>query len=160
MSKKDIQKPLAIDIKFKKDVQKAIALDKKLRKKEVKHLQSELILERIKFKLKLNKKNFDDLAEALEISSSGLYRAFNRGSVTLVMFENIAKFLKVHTFYFFEDDIIERLSEETRKYTDVDKLSVKEFLMSLSLDVKKGMKIEDAAYKNIDSKGYFISLGS
>ena len=50
------------------------------------------------------------------------------------------------------------LFRETLFFKYSSKLTVPEFLMSVSRDLNKGMKLEQAAYKNLDSKGYTRGL--
>lgn len=118
--------------------------------------KSQFISDRLKILLKIKGLTFNELAEKLGISSTGLYLSFRRGKVTIVTLEKIGKVLDVHPFYFFEDEIIERLTEEVAK--NEKNPDLKGFLMGFSRDVNKGMKLEDATRKNIDPEGYRFSL--
>lgn len=118
--------------------------------------KSQYIADRLKILLKNNEITFNDLAEKMGITSNGLYLSFKRGKVTISTLEKIGKVLDVHPFYFFENDIIDRLTEEAAKYPQNPDL--KSFLMGFSRDVSKGMPVEQAAHKNIDLKDYTIGL--
>ncbi len=118
--------------------------------------KGQFIADRLKILLKIKGLTFNELAEKLEISSTGLYLSFRRGKVTIVTLEKIGKVLDVHPFYFFEEEIIERLTGEVAK--NEKNPDLKSFLMGFSRDINKGMKLEDATRKNLDPKGYTISL--
>lgn len=124
---------------------------------ESKH--SMLVFERVKILLESKNKNVEWLAQELGMRTKAtLYTGFKKGTITIKQIESISKILEVHPFFLFEEEIVKRLTEEARKYVDKNKLSVREFLMSVSMDVSGGMKLEDAAYKNLDSEGYKTGL--
>lgn len=116
----------------------------------------QFLADRLKILLKKEGLTFNELAEKLNISSTGLYLSFKRGKVTIVTLEKIGIILKVHPFYFFENDIIERLTEEVTRHSPNPDL--KSFLMGFSRDVSKGMPLDQAAYKNIDPDGHRTGL--
>lgn len=137
MAKKTVQKP-------KTDI---------VSKKVNDNLQSLILFERIKNLLEKQNKNVDWLSAELSIKSrSTLYVAFKKGSVSITMLNKIAEILKVQPFYFFENEIIDRFTEEVAKNSQNPDL--KSFLMGFTRDVNKGMALEEATRKNLDPKGY------
>lgn len=128
------------------------------KKKEVKeNLQSLILFERIKNLLEKQNKNVEWLALEMGFKhKNSLYVGFKKGSISITMLNEIAKILNVHPFYFFENDIIERLTEEVAKRQENPDL--KSFLMGFSRDINKGMKLEEAVQKAIDPNGYMINL--
>jgi hypothetical protein len=121
--------------------------------------QSLLVFERVKLLLERKNKNVEWLAQELGMKTKAtLYTGFKKGTITIKQIESISKILEVHPFFLFEEEIIKRLTEEARKHGDKNKLSVREFLMSVSMDLSGGMKLEEAAYKNLDSDGHRRSL--
>lgn len=114
------------------------------------------VSERLKVLLKKKGLTFNQLAEQLNITSTGLYLSFKRGKVTMLMIERIATILAVHPFYFFEGDIVERMAEEITKHSQ--KTDLKDFMFGFSRDIAKGMKLEEAVYKNMDKAGHQRSL--
>jgi GTPase Era involved in 16S rRNA processing len=137
MAKKTVQKP-------KNDT---------VTKKVNENSQSLILFERIKNLLEKQNKNVDWLSAELSIKSrSTLYVAFKKGSVSITMLNKIAEILKVQPFYFFENEIIDRFTEEVAKHSQNPDL--KSFLMGFTRDVNKGMALEKATYKNIDPNGY------
>lgn len=108
----------------------------------------EILSNRIKLRLEAdNNKNYIGLAKAIGITSSSLYRAIKRGTVTIIMLEGIAKYLGVHPLYLLESDVIDRMAESIVNRKENPEL--KGFMFGFSRDVAKGMKLEEAVYKNM-----------
>lgn len=121
------------------------------------HAPSMLVFERIKSLLDKQNRNVEWLAKEVGLKNkSTLYVAFKKGSVSMVLLQKIASVFGIKPFYFFENDIIERLTEEIAKHPQNPDL--KSFLMGFSRDVSKGLSIEQAAYKNIDPHSYTTGL--
>ena len=114
------------------------------------------VSERLKILLKNKKLTFNQLAEQLNMTSTGLYLSFKRGKVTILMIERIAEILDVDPFYFFEGEIVERMAEEITKHSQ--KIDLKDFMFGFSRDIAKGMKLEDAVFKNMDKDGFLTNL--
>lgn len=62
--------------------------------------------------------------------------------------ECISKVLQVDISYFFEEDVIEHLADETMKYEKNP--DFKNFMFGFSRDIARGMKLEEAVSKNMD----------
>lgn len=116
-----------------------------------------IVFERIRGLLEKQNKNVEWLALEMGFKhKNSLYVGFKIGSISIEALTKIAKILNVHPFYFFENDIVERLTEEVAKSKENPDL--KSFLMGFSRDINKGMKLEEAAHKSIDPEGYKMSL--
>ena len=119
--------------------------------------QSRIVFDRIRDLLEKQNKNVEWLALEMGFKhKNSLYVGFKIGSISIDYLTKIAKILNVHPFYFFENEIIERLSDEVRTYNDNHE--VKSFISGLSQELNKGMKLEEATSKVIDPKGHFIRL--
>ena len=114
------------------------------------------ILLRMKDLLRLKNIPFSEMCKDLGLSNSSLYKSFSNQTLSLKTLINISNYLEVSYTYFFENDIIERLTEEVAKHPQNPDL--KSFLMGFSRDVNKGMDIERAAHKNVNPSGYNIGL--
>lgn len=118
--------------------------------------KSVVLAERLKLLLKKKEMTFNELAEKLEITPTGLYLSFKRGKITIIMLERIASILNVQPFYFFEAEILERLSDSAvihEKNPDF-----KSTILSITRDVSKGTPLSDAIWKVQDPDGYNMGL--
>ncbi len=111
-----------------------------------------LIEDKVKSLLKENDMKFSELCEKIGFTYAGLHRTFTNNSLTVETLNKISKTLNVNISYFFENDIIERLTEEIAKHPQNPDL--KSFLMGFSRDVSKGLPVEKAALKNINPEAY------
>lgn len=100
--------------------------------------------------------SFAELSRRIKYTTAGLHRAFSTGTLTIFTLAQIAHELEVPIHYFFEELILDRLAEEALRHPNGNE--VKLFLSSLSRDISKGIKLEDAVWKNIDPDGYKKSL--
>ncbi len=112
----------------------------------------DLLLQKIKYLLKSNGMSFSMMCQVLNISSSSLYKSFTNKTITLNTLKRISGYLGVHSSYFYEDIIVQRFTEEIIKYPQNPDL--KGFMIGFSRDISKGVKLQDAVFKNIDRKGY------
>ena len=113
------------------------------------NLDSMVMFERVKMLVEKRGKNIEWLAKELDMKTKAtLYTGFKKGTITIKQIQAIAKIFGVHPFYFFENAIVERLTDEIVKHQQNPDL--KGFLLGFSKDVNKGMQIEDAANKNIN----------
>ncbi|MBK6833797.1 MAG: helix-turn-helix transcriptional regulator [Bacteroidetes bacterium] len=136
-----------------KQPEKKKAPSKKISKASVSNKTGELISQRLKQNLDLSKRTFEDVSKAAGITSSSLYRALKRGKLTVVMLEDIAKFLNVPVSYFFENELVDLLTEEVLKYDKNPDL--KSFLLGFSREISKGWNAQDAAGRAIDQTAYW-----
>lgn len=116
----------------------------------------DLILEKIKELLKRKRMTFVELSDEIGITKAGLYRAFHNQTLSLSSLIKISKALDVSVSYFFEEEVIERLSDEVMKYEKDPGL--KPFMYGFSRDVSKGMKLEESVFKNLNPEAYKNSL--
>lgn len=102
-----------------------------------------------KVRLLLRKKgiSFIELSRRIGYSNAGLHRTFSNKTIGIAVLENIAKELGVDISFFFEDIIIEKLVDEILKRPENPDL--KTFMFGFSRDIAKGMKLEEAVYKNM-----------
>lgn len=114
---------------------------------ELKYSLSEEILEKVKKKLKQEKMTFLELAQKIEFTDSGLRRAFDKNSLSIQTLYSISKILRVDISFFFEDKVIDRFVDEVLKRPENPDL--KTFMFGFSRDIAKGMKLEEAVYKNM-----------
>lgn len=118
--------------------------------------RNERILEKIKKMLKDKKITFAELAEKIEYTSTGLNRAFGKNNLKLETLERISEVLQVDITYFFEEELTDRLVDEIMKHEQNPDL--KGFMFGFSRDISKGMKLEEAVFKNMDKQGYLSNL--
>lgn len=127
------------------------------KEKSVSDPSSMLILERIKILLEKEGENIEWLATKLGLKTkASLYTGFKRGSISIRQINSIAEILKVKPFYFFENDVIDRLTETVANHNKNPDL--KSFLMGFSRDVSKGLPLESAASKTLDPQGFKVNL--
>lgn len=119
--------------------------------------RSLMILERVKLLLEKEHKNIEWLAEALGFKTKAtLYTGFKKGTISVKQIVAISKILNVHPFYFFEHEVIERLSDEVREYNDNHE--VKSFLSGVSKELNKGVNLRIATSQIIDPNGHMGRL--
>jgi hypothetical protein len=106
---------------------------------KIPHAPSMLIFERIKLQLDKKGKNVEWLALQVGMKNKAtLYVAFKKGSVSMILYNKIALVLDVNLFWFFEDEITERLVSRVAISASNRDPTLKNFLFLFQRYIKNG----------------------